>query len=253
VTVDSPDFGLSGSRALVTGAGRGIGAGCVLALAGAGADVVLLSRTAGEIEGVAAEARALGVEASALTGDVTDAAAVRDRVAAAGPVDILVNAAGTNVPAAFLELGEDDYDKVMDANVKGTFLVTQAFVAGLRERGARGSVINISSQMGRVGDANRTVYCASKHAVEGFTKALAVELAPERIRVNAVAPTYIDTPMTRPFFESEEFRERTLDRIPLGRIGEVADVVGAVVYLASPAAALVTGVSLLVDGGYTAR
>jgi NAD(P)-dependent dehydrogenase (short-subunit alcohol dehydrogenase family) len=248
-----PSFSLDGSRALVTGAGRGIGEACALALAAAGADVVLASRSSDELEAVAERARSLGREAVVSACDVTDAASVSACVEAAGPLDVLVNGAGTNIPEPFVEVSESHLDAILSVNVKGTFLVTQAMVRSLLARAAPGSLINISSQMGHIGDAHRTAYCASKHAVEGLTKALAVELAPHRIRVNSVAPTYVETPLTRPFFEDPEFRERTLERIPLGRIGQVEDVVGAVVYLASPASSLVTGTSLLVDGGYTAR
>jgi NAD(P)-dependent dehydrogenase (short-subunit alcohol dehydrogenase family) len=250
---DLPSFELGGRRAMVTGAGRGIGEGCALALAAAGADLVLVSRSAAELESVAERVRSLGREAQVSPCDVTDAAAVASCVEAAGRLDVLVNGAGTNVPEPFVEVSEEHYDAIMAVNVKGTVLVSQAVVRSLRKRGAGGSLINVSSQMGHIGDARRSVYCASKHAIEGLTKALAVELAPDGIRVNSVAPTYIETPMTRPFFEDPAFRTRALERIPLGRIGTVQDVTGAVVYLASPASSLVTGTSLLVDGGYTAR
>lgn len=249
----SPSFRLDGRRALVTGAGRGIGAACALALAEAGAELVLVSRTAAQLEAVAAAVRERGGGAEALTCDVTDAAAVAACGEAAGPVDVLVNSAGTNVPEPLAEVSDEHYETIMDANVRSVFLVTRAIVRALLARGAPGSIVSVSSQMGHVGDANRTVYCASKHAVEGFTKAAAVELAPHSIRVNTVAPTYLLTPMTEPFFADEAFRERTLARIPLGRIGAVGDVTGAVVYLASDASALVTGTSIRVDGGYTAR
>lgn len=250
---DPPSFDLAGRRALVTGAGRGIGEACAVALAGAGADLILVSRSPEELNRVAEAVRSLGREAQVVPCDVTDGAAVSVCVDAAGAVDILVNGAGTNVPEPFVEVSEEHLDRIMDVNLKGTFLVAQAVARSLLERDAPGSIVNVSSQMGHVGDARRTAYCASKHAVEGLTKALAVELAPSRIRVNSVAPTYIETPMTRPFLEDPEFRQRTLDRIPLGRVGTVDDVVGAVLYLASPASALVTGSSLRVDGGYTAR
>lgn len=248
-----PSFNLDGHRALVTGAGRGIGEACALALAEAGADLVLVSRTAEQLEAVAARVRECGREAAALACDVTDGAAVAACVEAAGEVDVLVNSAGTNIPEPLAEVSEEHYETIMNVNVKGVYLVTQAFVRSLLRRGHPGSIVSISSQMGHVGDANRTVYCASKHALEGFTKAAAVELAPHSIRVNTVAPTYLLTPMTEPFLADDAFRERTLERIPLGRVGEVGDVTGAVVYLASDASALVTGASIRVDGGYTAR
>jgi NAD(P)-dependent dehydrogenase (short-subunit alcohol dehydrogenase family) len=168
-------------------------------------------------------------------------------------IDILVNNAGLNVPEPFLEVSEENLDRVLAVNVKGVFLVAQAAARRMVEHGEGGSIINVSSQMGHVGAPRRTVYCATKHAVEGLTKAMAVELAPHNVRVNSVAPTFVETPMTKPFLEDETIREDTLSRIPLGRLGRVEDVTGAVVFLASPTAGLITGTSLLVDGGWTAQ
>jgi NAD(P)-dependent dehydrogenase (short-subunit alcohol dehydrogenase family) len=245
-------FDLSGRLALVTGAGRGIGAGCALALARAGADVVLVSRTRKELEKVAEGVEAIGRRAAVAPCDVTSAEEVRALPEAAGDVDILVNSAGANVPEPFLDLQETTFDAMLAVNLKGTFLVSQALARAMAARG-EGSIVNVTSQMGHVGGPNRAAYCASKHGVEGLTKAIAIELAPQGVRVNSVAPTYIETPLTEPFFADPEFRADTVRRIPLGRIGKIDEVVGAVVYLASPAASLVTGTSLLVDGGYTAQ
>ena len=185
--------------------------------------------------------------------DVTDSRQVEEAVDFLEQIDILVNNAGTNVPEPFLEVSAENLDKMLAVNVKGVFLVSQAAARRMVERGESGSIINISSQMGHVGASRRTVYCATKHAVEGLTKAMAVELASHNVRVNSVAPTFIETPMTKPFLEDETFRENTLSQIPLGRFGRVEDVTGAVVFLASPAAGLITGASLLVDGGWTAQ
>ena len=185
--------------------------------------------------------------------DVTDSRQVEEAVDFLEQVDILVNNAGTNVPEPFLEVSEDNLDRMLAVNVKGVFLVAQATARCMVERGEGGSIINISSQMGHVGAPRRTVYCATKHAVEGLTKAMAVELAPHNVRVNSVAPTFVETPMTKPLLEDETLREDTLSRIPLGRLGRVEDVTGAVLFLASPAAGLITGASLLVDGGWTAQ
>ncbi len=185
--------------------------------------------------------------------DVTDSRQVEEAVDFLEQVDILVNNAGTNVPEPFLEVSEDNLDRMLAVNVKGVFLVAQAAARRMVERGEGGSIINISSQMGHVGAPRRTVYCATKHAVEGLTKAMAVELAPHNVRVNSVAPTFVETPMTKPLLEDETLREDTLSRIPLGRLGRVEDVTGAVLFLASPAAGLITGASLLVDGGWTAQ
>jgi NAD(P)-dependent dehydrogenase (short-subunit alcohol dehydrogenase family) len=245
-------FDLGGRVALVSGAGRGIGEACALGLARAGADLVLVSRTRDELVRVARRAEALGRRAEVAQCDVTNSGGVRELAGRAGRVDILVNSAGTNVPQPFLEIEENTFDAILDVNLKGTFLMSQAIGRTMVARG-QGSIVNVSSQMGHVGGPNRVAYCASKHAVEGLTKAMALELAPRGVRVNAVAPTYIETPMTAPFFADPKFRADTVGRIPLGRVGDVEDVVGAVVYLASPAASLVTGTSLLVDGGYTAQ
>jgi NAD(P)-dependent dehydrogenase (short-subunit alcohol dehydrogenase family) len=185
--------------------------------------------------------------------DVTDSRQVEEAVDFLEQVDILVNNAGTNVPEPFLEVSEDNLDRMLAVNVKGVFLVAQAAARCMVERGEGGSIINISSQMGHVGAPRRTVYCATKHAVEGLTKAMAVELAPHKVRVNSVAPTFVETPMTKPLLEDETLREDTLSRIPLGRLGRVEDVTGAMLFLASPAAGLITGASLLVDGGWTAQ
>ncbi len=248
-----PSTRLDGKVAVVTGAGSGIGRGCALALAEAGADVVLIGRTPGPLEEVAAEVEELGCRARPTTCDVTDAERVTRVFESPDRVDVLVNNAGTNVPEPFLEVTEGHLDLLLEVNVKGAFLAAQAAAGRMAEGGEGGSIINMSSQMGRVGAAGRTVYCATKHAVEGLTKAMAVELAPQGIRVNAVAPTFVVTPMTRPWLEDPETGAQLLSSIPLGRLGRVEDVVGAVVFLASPAAAMVTGASLLVDGGWTAQ
>jgi NAD(P)-dependent dehydrogenase (short-subunit alcohol dehydrogenase family) len=249
----SPSFRLDGKRALVTGAGRGIGLAAAAALAEAGARVTLAARSHGEIEAAATAIRARGQAADALVLDVTDLAAVQAAVARAAPFEILVNNAGTNRPAPFTEVTVEDFDAVFALNVRSAFFMAQAVARALVAAGRPGSIINISSQMGHVGGARRTVYCASKHAMEGFTKAMAIELAPHKIRVNTLGPTFVETPLTRPFFENEKFRNDVLARIKLGRLGQVEDLTGAVVFLASDASALMTGTALVVDGGWTAE
>lgn len=248
-----PSLRLDGRRALVTGAGRGLGLACASALAEAGAHVTLVARTGAEVEEVAAAIRARGETATAVALDVTDLDAVAAFLEAGEVHDILVNNAGTNRPGPMAEANVADFDLVMGLNLRAAYFLSQGFVKRLLAEKRSGSVINMSSQMGLVGAANRTIYCASKHAIEGLTKAMAVELAPAGIRVNSICPTFIETPMTKPFFENPAFREATLAKIKLGRIGSVEDVMGAVVYLASDAASLVTGSAIVVDGGWTAE
>jgi NAD(P)-dependent dehydrogenase (short-subunit alcohol dehydrogenase family) len=249
----TPSFGLDGRRALVTGAGRGIGRAAAAALAEAGAHVVLASRTAADTEQVAAAIREAGGSAEPLVLDVTDVAATQAAILAQPAFDVLINNAGTNRPAPFLEVSVGDYDAVTDLNVRAAFFVAQAVVRRMVEQGVKGSIVNVSSQMGHVGGENRTVYCATKHALEGLTKAMAIDLAPHGIRVNTLCPTFVRTPMTAPFFANPDFHARTVARIPLGRVGEVEDLMGAILFLASDASALMTGTSLTIDGGWTAR
>jgi len=251
-TLKTPSMRLDGKTALVTGAGRGIGLAAALALAQAGAHVTLAARTAQEIEAARAGIRADGGQASAGTLDVTDSAAVSAFVAARGPFDILVNNAGTNRPSLITEMLDADYDAVMNLNVKATMFVTREVARGLIAAGRPGSIITISSQMGHVGGPKRALYCATKHAVEGMTKALAWELGPHNIRTNTICPTFIETAMTQKMFADAAFRTYVESRIALGRLGRLEDIMGAVVFLASDAAALVTGSALMVDGGWTA-
>src|SRR5499433_3003930 len=229
----APSFRLDGKRALVTGAGRGIGLAAAAALADAGAHVTLLARTRGEVEAGAAAIGGRRQKAEALVLDVTDLPAMQAAITRVEPFNILVNNAGTNRPKMLLDVTVEDFDTIMDLNVRAAYFVAQAVARRLIEAAQPGSIINVSSQMGHVGSARRSVYCASKHALEGLTKAMAIELAPHRIRVNTLSPTFVETPMTRPFFENETFRRDVLSRIKLGRLGQVEDLTGAVVFLAS--------------------
>ena len=243
----TPSFRLDGRRALVTGAGRGIGLALAAALAQAGAQTTLVARTASEIE---AAAHAMGAEWAVL--DVSDLAAVAAFFSARPAFDVLVNNAGTNRPMAMIAVNEEDYDAVLDLNVKSAFFVTQACVKAMLCAGTGGSLIHIGSQMGHVGGLNRSLYCASKWALEGMSKAFALDLAGFGIRSNTIAPTFIETPLTKPYFEDTTFKAGVLAKIKLGRLGKVEDLMGAAVFLASDASSLVTGTSLIVDGGWTA-
>jgi len=246
-------FRLDGKRALVTGGGRGIGLAAASALAAAGAHVTLAARTKQEIEDAAAAISARGEQAEALSLDVTDIDAVRRAVAAAEPFQILINNAGINRPAYLPDVKVEDFDAIFALNVRAAFFMAQAVALKLVEAKLPGSIVNISSQMGHVGAARRTVYCASKHAMEGFTKAMAIELAPHNIRVNSLGPTFLETPMTRPFFENKAFRDEVLSKIKLGRLGQLEEIAGAIVFLASDTSSLMTGSALVLDGGWTAE
>ena len=248
----TPSMRLDGRRALVTGAGRGIGLAAAAALGQAGAHVVLVARGESEIRQAVADIVADGGSAEPLTLDVTDLPAVRAAIETQPPFNVLVNNAGTNRPGSFLEVTEDDFDVITTLNQRAAFFVAQAVARRMAERHARIDHPHVVPN-GPCRRCRRTVYCMTKHGIEGLTKAMAIDLAPFGIRVNSIGPTFIDTPLTRPFFQDEAFREDTLRRIKLGRLGTVEDLMGAVVFLASDAAALVTGTALVVDGGWTAE
>jgi NAD(P)-dependent dehydrogenase (short-subunit alcohol dehydrogenase family) len=240
--------GIEGQIALVTGAGRGLGRASALALSHAGARVIAISRTESDLESLAAES------AGPVEAWVEDATGepLLARIEALDRLDILVNNAGTNEPQPFLEVTDDALDAMLELNVRAAFRVSRA-AARVMARRQSGAIVHMSSQMGHVGSPRRSVYCMTKHAIEGLTKAMAVELAAVGIRVNAVAPTFIDTPLTRPFFDNVEFTEFVMGMIPAKRLGTLDEVAAAVLYLASPASGIVTGTSLKVDGGWTAH
>ncbi|MBP9183737.1 MAG: SDR family oxidoreductase [Fuscovulum sp.] len=248
----APSFRLDGKRALVTGAGRGIGRAIAEALAASGAEVTLCARSGDQIAAAVQELRASGLDAEALVADVTDVESFAARIAALPAFDVFVNNAGTNRPKPLSQVTTEDYDAVMGLNLRAAVFAAKAVTDRLLAEGKPGSIINMSSQMGHVGAVNRTLYCASKWALEGFTKALAVELGPHRIRVNTICPTFIETPLTRPFLQDAAFRASVLSKIKLGRIGQVEDITGAAVFLASDASTLMTGSAMILDGGWTA-
>ncbi|KQT04534.1 3-oxoacyl-ACP reductase [Rhizobium sp. Leaf391] len=252
MTSASP-FRLDGKRALVTGAGRGLGRAIAISLAREGAFVTFCSRTAAELETAVTEVQNAGYAAEVLVADVTDCESFATTLGARDPYDVFVNNAGTNRPKPVQDVTFEDYDAVMGLNLKAAYFAAQAVIKGMLTAGIEGSIINVSSQMGHVGAANRSLYCASKWALEGMTKALAVELGPRRIRVNTICPTFIETPMTKSYFEDPAFRESVLSKIKLGRLATEEDIVGAAIFLASDASLMMTGSALLLDGGWTAE
>ena len=249
----TPSFRLDGKRALVAGASSGIGLACAVALGEAGAEVTLAARRMDALNALADNMKTAGMSASVLNLDVSDVAGTQRAVAAEGPFEILVNSAGLARHTLAADTTEPDFDVVANLNVKGAYFLTQAVAKGLVAAGKRGSLMNISSQMAHVGGIERAVYCATKHAVEGFTKSMAIEWGKAGIRINTICPTFILTELTRSTFEDPKKRAWIEDKIKLGRPGEVEDIMGAVVFLASQASEMITGSSLLIDGGWTAE
>jgi len=248
----TPSLRLDGLRALVTGASSGIGLGCAVALAEAGADVVLASRN---IKALSEAAKAIimkGFSAETLQLDISDLVSIDNVLKEQKPFDVLVNSAGLGRHTPSLETSAEDFDEVMDVNLKGAYFLTQSIAKALIKAKKPGSLINISSQMGHVGGVDRAVYAASKHAVEGFTKAMAIEWGRHQIRVNTICPTFIRTPLTQSTFDNPDRKKWIEDKIKLGRVGEVEDVMGAVVFLASDASSMITSSALMIDGGWTA-
>lgn len=248
---NTPSFRLDGKRALVTGGSRGIGLGCAVALAEAGAHVVIAARGISAIDGAVHEISAAGMSVDGAVLDVTDLDAVKSLFEEHGPFDILCNSAGLARHSKASETTVEDYDAVMNINVKAAYFLAQQAASSMKGQGG-GSIIQISSQMGHVGGQERAVYCGTKHAVEGINKAMAIEFGPDNIRVNSICPTFILTPLTEATFADPEKRAWIDEKIKLPRVGEVEDIMGAVLYLASDASSLVTGTSILVDGGWTA-
>jgi NAD(P)-dependent dehydrogenase (short-subunit alcohol dehydrogenase family) len=248
----TPSLRLDGRRALVTGAGRGLGLAAATALSEAGAHVTLCARTASEIEAAAAALGEMSHSADTLALDVTDVVAFRAAIEKREPYHVFINNAGTNRPNSVLDVSVEDFDVVMNLNLRAAYFAAQSMARQMIGARIRGSIVNMSSQMGHVGSGNRSLYCASKWAMEGFSKSMAIDLAPHGVRVNTLSPTFIETPMTKRFFENAAFKESVLAKIKLGRLGTVEDIMGAIVFLASDASSLMTGSSLLIDGGWTA-
>lgn len=247
-----PSFSLKGRSALVVGASSGIGTACAVALAEYGAKVTVAARRKEKLEILVNQMKKRNYEVQILVMDINNVEETKEIITCHNPYDILVNSAGIAKHSAAKDTVLDDYDIVMKTNLRGAYFLTQSVSKKLIASKKAGSLINISSQMGLVGGQERAVYCASKHAVEGFTKAMAIELGVHNIRVNTICPTFILTEMTQKTFEEPEKRNWIESKIKIGRIGKIEDIMGAVVYLASDASSLVTGSSLLVDGGWTA-
>lgn len=248
----TPSFRLDGKRALVTGASSGIGQGCAAALAEAGAEVVCAARDADRLAATVDAIGEAGGSAEALVLDIADPDAIGTALSGQDPFDIAVNSAGMARHGPALATTAEDYDAVMAVNLRGAYFLSARIAEGMKAAGKGGSIIHISSQMGHVGGIDRAAYCASKHGLEGMVKAMAIEWGPLNIRVNTVCPTFIRTPLTQATFDNPERVAWVRDKIKLGRVGEVEDIMGAIIYLASDAGAMITGTSLLIDGGWTA-
>ena len=249
---ETPSKSLNGRKAIITGASSGIGLGCAVALAEAGAHVCLSARNSKNLNKVVEAIQAKGLNAEAIALDVSDVKASKEVILTNGPFDVLVNSAGSAHHTPSKDTNEEDFDDVMNVNLRGAYFLTQAVAKGLIANKKPGSLINISSQMGHVGGIDRAVYSASKHAVEGFTKAMSIEWGPYNIRVNTICPTFIRTPLTQSTLNNPKHRSWIEEKIKLSRVGEVEDIMGAVVFLASDASAMITGSALMVDGGWTA-
>ncbi|MDW3224839.1 MAG: SDR family oxidoreductase [Paracoccaceae bacterium] len=246
----TPKFDLTGERALVTGASSGIGLGCAIALAEAGAHVVCAARRADVLEASVNAMAAQGLSVEAMQLDQTDIAALPDVFVA--PFEIVINSAGLARHSPAVETTPDDFDAVMNINLRGAYFLSSHAAKALMKAGKRGSIIHISSQMGHVGGVDRAVYCASKHALEGMVKSMAIEWGKSGIRINTICPTFIRTPLSAVTFDNPERLAWIMEKIKLPRVGEVEDIMGAALFLASDASAMITGTSLKIDGGWTA-
>ena len=249
----TPSFRLDNKRALITGAGKGIGLGATIALSEAGSEVVMISRTKQDLRKIKEYLCFKGNKAHYKILDVNKTSEVDNFIKDEEPFDILVNNAGTNIPSSLIDTKKKDFDYLISLNIKSVVTLTKLVVKKMLDNNTKGSIINVSSQMGHVGAAERTTYCTTKFAIEGFTKSLSIELAPYGIRVNSICPTFIRTPMTDPFLQDKKFKKEVLSKIPLKRLGSIEDVMGSFVFLASESSSLITGISLLIDGGWTAQ
>ncbi len=240
--------------ALVTGAGKGIGRACSIALAEAGATVIGLSRTQSDLNKLQKDIKKVKGKLIKVNCDVMNFKDLSDKLKKIKLIDVLVNNAGTNIPEPFEKIQQKSMNYLVDLNLKAAFNVAQIVAKKILKNKKRGgSIINMSSQLGHVGMSGRNVYNMTKFGIEGLTKGMAVELASKNIRVNTVAPTFVETPMVKKFFKNKRFKKLALENIPMGKVAKESDVATAVCFLASDAAAMITGTSIIIDGGWTAK
>ena len=248
---------VKGKTALVTGAGKGIGKASAIALAEAGADLIILSRTKSDLEKVKKQIIKLKRKCTIYDCDISNFEDLKLVFNKISKIDILVNNAGTNRPEYFTKIDKEDMDYVVDLNLKAAFHVAQMasklMIKAKNRKSIGGSIINISSQLGKVGAPKRSIYNMTKFGIEGLTRGMALDLAKENIRVNTVCPTFVETPMVKKFFKDKKFKTQMINNIPLGRLATESDIATAVVYLASNASSMITGSSLMIDGGWTAK
>ena len=251
------NYNLKNKTAVVTGAGKGLGRACAIALAEAGANLIIISRTKKDLDEVSKNIKRLKSKCKSYVCDITNYSEIKEIINQQPKIDILINNAGNNIPEHFTKVKTKNMEYLVKINTIATFNLAQLCALKMIKTKNRkkigGAIVNMSSQMGHVGGPNRTTYCSTKFAIEGFTKSLAIELGPNGIRVNSICPTFIKTPMTEPFLKDEDFKKQVLSMIPLGRLGEISDLMGPFVFLASDASSLMTGSSVLVDGGWTSR
>jgi NAD(P)-dependent dehydrogenase (short-subunit alcohol dehydrogenase family) len=248
---------IKNKTALVTGAGKGIGKACAIALAEAGANVIILSRTKSDLDKVEKIIKKLKRKCTSYVCDVSNYDELKSVFKKISSLDILVNNAGTNRPEHFTKIKKEDMDYLVDLNIKAAFHVAQLgsliMLKSKKRKSLGGSIINMSSQLGKVGYPKRSVYSMTKFGIEGLTRGMSLDLAKDNIRVNSICPTYVETPMVKNFFKDKKFKKAALDNIPLGRFATESDIATAVVYLASNASSMITGSSLIIDGGWNAK
>ena len=250
-------YNLKNKTALVTGAGKGLGRACAIALAEAGANLVIISRTKKDLQEVSKKIKKFKSQCKSYVCDITNYDEIRNIVNKQSKIDILINNAGSNIPEHFTKVKTKNMEYLVKINTIATFNLAQLcalkMIKSKNRKKIGGAIVNMSSQMGHVGGAIRSVYNMNKWGLEGLTKGMSIDLAKHNIRVNTICPTFVVTPMTKKFLKNKKFKKETLNNIPLGRFAELSEVASAAIFLASDAASMITGTSLLVDGGWTAK